>query len=128
LKTGREGHGFWYDRALFPSRSERLRKTVIKLSVMYPNCDGATFDMDYYCNRHMALVRTLLGAVLKGIAVDQGINQPEGPAPFVAAGHLLFDSVEECRTALNSHGAALIADIPNYTNTQPTVQFSEVRM
>lgn len=44
---------------------------MIKISVLYPNSDGATFDMDYYCNTHMALVRRLLGDVLKGIAVDQ---------------------------------------------------------
>ena len=32
-------------------------------------------SMEYYCNSHMALVRKLLGDVLKGFAVDQGISQ-----------------------------------------------------
>ena len=101
---------------------------MIKLSVMYPNGDGATFDMDYYCNSHMALVRQSLGAALKGIAVDQGIAQPGSPAPFLAIGHLMFDSVLDLQSALETHGAKLMADIPNYTNTKPTIQISEIRI
>ncbi len=101
---------------------------MIKVSVMYPNSDGATFDMDYYCNTHMALVRRLLGDVLKGIAVDEGIRQEGSPAPFLAIGHLMFVSLEVSESALTSHGATLMADIPNYTNTKPTIQVSEIRM
>jgi uncharacterized protein (TIGR02118 family) len=101
---------------------------MIKLSVMYPNGAGATFDMDYYCNSHMALVRRLLGVTLKGIAVDQGIGQPGSPAPFLAIGYLMFDSVGDLQLALDTHGSKLMADIPNYTNTRPTIQVSEIRM
>jgi uncharacterized protein (TIGR02118 family) len=101
---------------------------MIKLSVMYPNGDGATFDMEYYCDKHMALVRQTLGDALKGIAVDQGIGQPGSPAPFLAMGHLMFESVLELQSALDFHGSKLMADIPNYTNTRPTIQISEVKM
>ena len=101
---------------------------MVKLSVMYPNGDGATFDMDYYCNKHMALVRQSLGAALKGASVDQGLGQPGSPAPFVAMGHLLFESMMELQSALDTHGPRLMADIPNYTNTKPTIQISEVTM
>lgn len=101
---------------------------MIKASVMYPNGDDTTFDMDYYCNSHMALVRELLGVKVKGIGVDQGIGQPGTPAPFIAIGHLMFDSVEEFQSAMNAHGPKLMADIPNYTNSRPTIQVSEVKM
>ncbi len=101
---------------------------MIKLSVMYPNSSGATFDIDYYCRRHMALVRELLGAALKGLAVDEGIGTPESPAPYLAVGHLWFASVESCQTALAAHEAALMADIPNYTNTQPIILISESKL
>jgi len=101
---------------------------MIKVSVMYPNGDGATFDMDYFRDSHLVLVRHLLGGMLKGIAVDQGIDQPGSPAPFLAIGHLMFDSVEDCQSAMNTHGPRLMADVPNYANTQPTIQVSEVRM
>src|ERR1700676_1766092 len=35
---------------------------MIKVSVFYPSSDGARFDMDYYRDRHMALVQERLGA------------------------------------------------------------------
>ena len=101
---------------------------MIKLSVMYPSGDGATIDMDYYCKSHMALVRQSLGAALKGIALDQGIAQHGSPAPFLAMGHLMFDSMLDLQSALDVHGPKLMADIPNYTNTRPTIQISEVKM
>lgn len=101
---------------------------MIKLSVMYPNGDGATFDMEYYCKSHIPLVRQSLGASLKGVVVDQGIGQPGSPAPFLAIGHLVFDSLGELQSALDVHGAKLMADIPNYTNTRPTIQVSEIRI
>ena len=99
---------------------------MIKVSVMYPNRDGATFDMDYYCQKHMALVEQLLGSALKGISIDKGIDQPTEAAPFLAIGHLLFDSVESFQAALAAHGAALMADIPNYTNVPPKILVSDI--
>jgi uncharacterized protein (TIGR02118 family) len=101
---------------------------MIKLSVLYPNADGATFDMDYYCNKHIPLVQQTLGAALKGVAVDQGIGQSGSPAPFVAMGHLMFGSMLDLQTSLDTHGKKLMADIPNYTNIRPTIQISEVKM
>ena len=101
---------------------------MIKLSVMYPNGDGATFDMEYYCKSHIPLVRQSLGASLKGVVVDQGIGQPGSPAPFLAMGHLMFESLVDLESALNAHGPKLMADIPNYTNTRPTIQISEIKI
>ena len=51
---------------------------MIKVSVLYPNSAGGRFDIAYYVDKHMPMVR-------------QG-------------------------------------DIPNFTNTQPTVQVSEVKL
>ncbi len=34
---------------------------MIKVSVLYPHSDGTSFDMDYYCNNHMPMVREKLG-------------------------------------------------------------------
>ena len=49
---------------------------MIKVTVFYPNSDGARFDMDYYRDRHMSMVRERLGAACKGIAVEQGLAGP----------------------------------------------------
>ena len=41
-------------------------------------------------------------------------------------GHLYFDSTDAFQTAFAPHAQSILADIPNYTNTQPTIQISEV--
>ena len=35
---------------------------MIKVSVLYPNSEGYSIDMDYYCNSHMPMIREKLGA------------------------------------------------------------------
>ena len=103
---------------------------MIKVSVMYPSGEGSKFDMAYYCNKHIPMVRQKFGAALKGVAVEQGLagGQPGAPPPFVAMGHLLFDSVEAFQAAFAPIAPALMSDIPNYTNIQPTIQISEVKI
>jgi uncharacterized protein (TIGR02118 family) len=54
--------------------------------------------------------------------------QPDSPPAYLAMGHLLFDSVEAFQKAWEPHAQAIVGDIPNFTNTQPTVQVSEVKL
>jgi uncharacterized protein (TIGR02118 family) len=101
---------------------------MIKVSVMYPNNEGSTFDMKYYCETHIPLVRQRLGPALKGVEVEQGIGgeEPGSPAPYLALCHLLFESMEAFQTSFGPHAQEFGNDIPNYTNIQPTIQISEV--
>src|SRR5262245_20383678 len=103
---------------------------MVKVSVLYPNSADAKFDMDYYLTRHMPMVKQKLGAALKNMAVEQGIagGAPGQPAAFVAMGHLYFDSAAAFQAAFGPHASEILGDIPNYTNTQPTVQISDVKM
>jgi uncharacterized protein (TIGR02118 family) len=103
---------------------------MIKVSVMYPNSASATFDMVYYLDSHMPMVKRKLGPALKGMAVDEGVagGQPGVAAAYVAMAHLTFDSVEAFQSGFETHGAEILGDIPNFTNTQPTVQISQVKM
>jgi uncharacterized protein (TIGR02118 family) len=75
-------------------------------------------------------VKQKLGTACKDMAVEQGIagGAPGEPATYVAMGHLFFDSVDAFQAAFAPHAQAILADIPNYTNTQPTIQISEVKM
>jgi uncharacterized protein (TIGR02118 family) len=43
-------------------------------------------------------------------------------------GHLFFESVQAFQAAFAPHAAEITGDIPNYTNTQPTIQISEVKL
>jgi uncharacterized protein (TIGR02118 family) len=103
---------------------------MIKVSVFYPNGDGHRFDMAYYLNSHMPMVKARLGGALRGQAVEQGLGgaAPGTPPAYLAMGHLLFDSVEAFQQSFGAHAAEIVGDVPNYTNTQPTIQVSEVKL
>lgn len=98
---------------------------MVKLSVLYPRQEGATFDMQYYREKHLPLCRRLLGNAIKGLAVDEGIASAL-PSPFFVMFHLTFDSAESMQAAIDAHAHALMADIPNYTNVQPVMQVSRI--
>lgn len=103
---------------------------MIKVSVLYPNNPGVRFDLHYYCTQHMDIVRKCLGDACKGIAVDQGLASadPGSRAPFVAMGHLYFDSLESFQHSFAPHAERIMGDLPNYTDSQPLIQISEVTL
>jgi len=103
---------------------------MIKVSVLYPYSGGSKFDMAYYLQKHMPMVRQKLGTACKGISVEQGLAGEAAGAPptYVAMGHLLFDSAEAFQAAFSPHAEEIMADIPNYTTIQPLIQISDVKM
>lgn len=103
---------------------------MIKVSVLYPDMDGSRFDMNYYLSTHMRLVEDKLGAACKGINVEQGLSGAEpGTRPaYVCMGHMLFDSVQAFQDAFAPHAEVIMADIANYTDIQPVIQISDIKM
>ena len=103
---------------------------MIKISVLYPNGEGNVFDMKYYLAKHIPLVRRLSGAALKKVEVEEGVAGLAAGTPpaYLAMGHLLFESVAAFQSAFGPHAAEIMGDIPNYTNVQPTIQVSEVKL
>jgi uncharacterized protein (TIGR02118 family) len=103
---------------------------MIKVSVMYTSGSGTRFDMDYYCKSHIPMVQQKLGAACRGVTVEQGLRggMPDAPPTYVAIAHLLFDSVAEFDAAFVPHAAAIMADVPNYTDAQMVIQVSEVKI
>lgn len=101
---------------------------MIKVSVLYPNIKNADFDIDYYCNQHVPMVIALLSPEVKSGVIEKGIagSSPGEPPSFLAMGHLYFENVEAFQTSFGRHAERIMADIPNYTNTQPVIQISEV--
>ncbi len=101
---------------------------MIKVSVLYPNSEGCKFDIAYYCNTHMPMVKNKLGDACKGLAVDHGISggAPGSRSTYVAAGHLFFESVEAFQAAFGPHTKEIMADIPNYTDVKPVIEISNI--
>ena len=105
-----------------------MKKGMIKVSVMYPQGEGKTFNMDYYCNTHIPLVGGLLGDAVKGATVEKGLGgaAPGSPAAFEAMGNLYFDSVDSFQNSFGPNSEEILGDLPNFTNIEPVVQVSEV--
>jgi uncharacterized protein (TIGR02118 family) len=93
---------------------------MIRMSVFYPETEGATFDHDYYVNKHVPLALQRWG--MESAEIDKGIN-----GPYVAAVHFTFESLEAMQAALGSEGTAeVMADVANYTTIAPVLQTSEI--
>jgi len=101
---------------------------MIKVSIFYPYRENGRFDFDYYCGKHMPLAAKHFESALKGWSVDKGLSggEPNSAASFVAACHFLFDSVEAFQAVFAPVAAELVADIPNYTDSEPQIVISEV--
>lgn len=107
-----------------------MKKGMIKVSVIYPNGEGKTFDMEYYTSKHLPFVGGLLGEALKGATVEKGIagGAPESKAPFAAMGNMYFNTVEEFQNAFGPNAEKIMGDLPNFTNIEPIIQISEVML
>ena len=93
---------------------------MIRLSVLYPETEGATFDHDYYRDNHVPLVMKTWG--LSHAEIDRGVD-----GPYVAAVHLEFENAEVMQAALANEGTgAVMADVANYTSITPVLQTSEI--
>lgn len=101
---------------------------MIRVSALYPNEVGGTFDHEYYETRHRELVQQRMGPMgLVRLEADRGVaGAGEAPAPYVAAGHLYFESLESFQAAFDAHGEEILGDIPNFTNIDPLLQVSEI--
>ena len=94
-------------------------RAVIRYSVFYPVTEGATFDHDYYRDKHIPLVvKTWSPLEAK---VDRGID-----GPYVAAAHMLFADRAAFDAAMALQETADVrADIANYTTISAVRQISE---
>ena len=103
---------------------------MIKVTVLYPNAPDARFDMQYYVTRHMPMVREKCAPECRSISAEGGVagGDPGAPAPYIAVGHLVFDSVAAFQKAFGPNAGEILADVPNYTNTKPIIQISEITL
>ena len=102
---------------------------MVRLIVLYPNKPGAKFDLKYYIETHLKLVREKLKPFgLVRIDVDKGVSgsTADAPALFVVMAMLLFNSIGDLEKGLGAHGKELRADIPNFTDIKPERQVNEV--
>jgi uncharacterized protein (TIGR02118 family) len=103
---------------------------MIKVTVLYPNGADTKFDMAYYTSKHMPMVKQKCGPACKSIGAELGINAgAAGSKPtYIAIGLLTFESVDSFEKSFGPHTSEIMADIPNYTNSKPVIQVSEITL
>lgn len=103
---------------------------MIKVSIHYPNKAGSRFDVDYYINVHMPISINSLGAAIKEVSVDIGVSGalPGQAPPYVAMCHFICESAEAFYSAFMPHAEKLQGDIINYTDIEPVIQISEIKI
>ena len=95
---------------------------MIRLSVFYPKTEGASFDHDYYRDKHVPLAVKTWGLDSGAAEIDKGVD-----GPYVAAVHFQFADLAALQGAMGAAGTGeVIADVANYTTIQPVMQTSEI--
>ena len=105
---------------------------MVTISFLYPNRQGARFDLNYYLNTHMPRAIEHLSAHkgFQGVSVERGLTgeAPDAAPPYVALCHYRFDSVEDFLVAMTAHAEFLQGDMSNYTDVAPVIQISAVEI
>lgn len=102
---------------------------MFRVTILYPNGDDKTFDMDYYEKKHMPMVAGILGDNLRFYEIDKGISgrAPGDKPPFLAIGYFYVNDVAAYSKAIAQNRETVISDFRNYTNAQPVVQISQIQ-
>jgi len=93
---------------------------MISVVILYPKSDDSTFDMDYYSGKHMPMLADAIGENCKG----WGVSAPG--AKYHAVGWVMVESKDAWNSTLAEHGAAIMGDVPNYTNVNPELIVGDV--
>jgi len=97
------------------------------ITVLYPNTDGVRFDFNYYKMKHATLITRLYGKGIARYELRRGIAGPDGgKPPYVATINFWIGDQAAFDKAQEQHTAELVADVPNFTNVQPTIQIDEL--
>ena len=96
------------------------------LTIVYPSGEGIHWDADYYRDHHMQTIMKLYGASIERFELRK-VNAPAGgpAAPFLGAINIWVKDLKAFEDNNAKHGAELVADVPNFTNAQPVIQYDE---
>jgi uncharacterized protein (TIGR02118 family) len=103
---------------------------MVKVTVLYPNKPGSHFDVDYYLDTHMPMSARLLGPAIKSISIEIGRSgpSPDDQPPFAAICGFTCETVQAFTDAFLPVAGQLQGDIPKYTDIEPIIQISDIRM
>jgi uncharacterized protein (TIGR02118 family) len=97
------------------------------ITVLYKNGDDIKFDFEYYKKNHLTMIMKLYGKSIKKFELRKGLTAQDGSKPpYVAVVNIYIADQAAFDEAGKKYSAKLVADVPNFTNTQAVVQNDEV--
>jgi uncharacterized protein (TIGR02118 family) len=99
------------------------------MTILYPAGNGVTFNADYYRDHHLATIMNLYGKSISRFELRSVIPAAAGAQaiPYSAAVNIWIANLEAFNANNARHGPTLVADVPNFTNSQPTIQYDKIR-
>lgn len=94
---------------------------MIAVHILYPKSDDSSFDMSYYTGTHMPMLADALGDA----CTSWGATTVTA-GPYEAIGWCTVSSQEAWDATMAEHGGSILGDVPNYTNTAPTLVVGDV--
>jgi len=94
---------------------------MISVHILYPRTDDSTFDMDYYVQSHMPMLANALGDSCQGWGATSVMA-----GDLAAIGWAMVESKDAFDAAMAEHGAAIMGDVPSYTNVEPQLVLGDV--
>jgi uncharacterized protein (TIGR02118 family) len=94
---------------------------MLAVTILYPQSDDTTFDMEYYTSTHMPMFAEAFGDGCKGWGAAT-----VGDGTWIAMGWVMVDDKATFDKGLAARGAEIMGDIPNYTNAKPQMLVGEV--
>lgn len=97
---------------------------TVSLNVLYPNREGARFDIAYYQSTHIPLAMKVMKAA--SVMLIEGVPMGDSPAPYAMIAHFQFASSEALQAALADPAMPeLRADVARFTDIRPTVMLGK---
>jgi uncharacterized protein (TIGR02118 family) len=98
---------------------------MLSVVVLYPNQPSSRFDMEYYADRHLPLVRQRLAPM--GMRSLSYTVIADTSSPFRLLAELRFEDKDSANRALAAHGPETQDDIPNFTDVTPIILIGETQ-
>src|SRR5450631_3449438 len=98
------------------------------MTILYPAGEGVTFDTDYYRDHHLVTIMRLYGKSISRFELRKVVPSPDGapPVPYSAAINIWIANLEAFDRQNARHGPTLVADVPHFTNSLPTIQYDKI--
>ena len=98
------------------------------INILYPAKDNDAFDFKFYLDRHVPLIKDILGASLHRLEVRKGASAQDGSsAPtYTCVISIWIADWPAYEKALAARASELIAEVPLFTKVMPMIQIDEV--